>query len=74
MTDILQYHLLLWLTSDSIRLAIAVGDIIKYQSFVYGSFVWGIHVRYNKIIYTAGVTNFVTHSDIVDSLELQNGF
>ena len=31
--------------------AIAAGDIIKYQSFVYGSFVWGIHVRYNKRIY-----------------------
>ena len=28
--------------------AVAAGDIIKYQSFVYGSFVWGIHVRYNK--------------------------
>ena len=28
----------------------------------------------DKIIYTAGVTNFVTYSDIVDSLELQNGF
>ena len=33
-------------------LAIAVGDTIKYQSFVYGSFVWGIHVRYNKDAYT----------------------
>ena len=32
--------------------AIAAGDIIKYQSFVYGSFVWGIHVRYNNRIYT----------------------
>ena len=31
--------------------AVAAGDIIKYQSFVYGSFVWGIHVRYNKIKY-----------------------
>ena len=31
--------------------AVATGDIIKYQSFVYGSFVWGIHVRYNKIKY-----------------------
>ena len=31
--------------------AIAAGDIIKYQSFVYGSFVWGIHVRYNNIQY-----------------------
>ena len=33
---------------------IAAGDIIKYQSFVYGSFVWGIHVRYNKIKYVLG--------------------
>ena len=31
--------------------AVATGDIIKYQSFVYGSFVWGIHVRYNKSFY-----------------------
>ena len=29
--------------------AVAPGDIIKYQSFVYGSFVWEIHVRYNNI-------------------------
>ena len=28
--------------------AIAAGDIIKYQPFVYGSFVWAIHVRYNN--------------------------
>ena len=29
--------------------AVAAGDFIKYQSFVYGSFVWEIHVRYNKV-------------------------
>ena len=28
---------------------VATGDIIKYQSFVYGSFVWEIHVRYDNI-------------------------
>ena len=28
--------------------AIAAGDIIKYHSFVYGSFVWEINVRYNN--------------------------
>ena len=32
--------------------AIAAGDLIKYQSFVYGNFVWGIHVRFNKCRYT----------------------
>ena len=32
-------------------IAVAPGDIIKYQSFVYGSFVWEIHVRYNKLKY-----------------------
>ena len=32
-------------------IAIAAGDIIKYQSFVYGSFVWEIHVRYNNFDY-----------------------
>ena len=31
--------------------AIAAGDFVKYQSFVYGSFVWEIHVRYNNIPY-----------------------
>ena len=34
--------------------AIAAGDIIEYQSLVYGSFVWGIHVRYNNIKYQGG--------------------
>ena len=34
--------------------AVAAGDIIKYQSFIYGSFVWGIHVRYNNIKYQGG--------------------
>ena len=33
---------------------VATGDIIKYQSFVYGSFVWGIHVRYNNLKYQYG--------------------
>ena len=28
--------------------AIVAGDSVKYQSFVYGSFVWEIHVRYNN--------------------------
>ena len=35
--------------------AVARGDIIKYQSFVYGSFVWEIHVRYNNIKYQSFV-------------------
>ena len=30
---------------------IAAGDIIKYQSFANGSFVWGNHVRYNNLEY-----------------------
>ena len=34
--------------------AVATGDIIKYQSFVYGNFVWEIHVRYNNIKYQGG--------------------
>ena len=28
--------------------AIVVGDSVKYQTFVYGSFVWEIHMRYNN--------------------------
>ena len=35
--------------------AIAAGDIINYQSFVYGSFVWEINVRYNNIKYQSFV-------------------
>ena len=31
--------------------AVATGEIKKYQSFVYGSFVWEIHVRYSNLIY-----------------------
>ena len=34
-----------------IAVAVAAGDIIKYLSFVFGSFVWEIHVRYNKKVY-----------------------
>ena len=29
-------------------IAIAAGDRVKYQLFVYGSFVWEIQVRYNN--------------------------
>ena len=32
-----------------LAVAVAMGDIIKHQSFVFGSFVLGIHVRYNII-------------------------
>ena len=31
---------------------ITAGDSVKYQSFVYGSFVWEIHMRYNNVKYT----------------------
>ena len=34
--------------AEVFAVAVATGDIIKYQSFVYGNFVWVIHVRYNK--------------------------
>ena len=37
----------------ALAVAVATGDIIKYQAFVYGSFVWGIHVRYNNRYYSA---------------------
>ena len=39
--------------------AVAAGDIIKYQSYVYGSFVWGIHVRYNNFRYLASIGDVV---------------
>ena len=29
------------------NVAVATGDILKYQSFVYGSFEWEIRVRHN---------------------------
>ena len=32
-------------------IAVATGDIIEYQSFVYGSFAWEIRVRYNNCKY-----------------------
>ena len=45
--------------------AVAPGDIIKYQSFVYGSFVWEIHVRYNKLKYQSFVYgSFVWGMDV----------
>ena len=34
--------------------AVAAGDIMKYQWFVYESFVWGNHVRYNNIVCLQG--------------------
>ena len=56
--------------------AVATGDIIKYQSFVYGSFVWEIHVRYNNQKYQpskydyqprcASVDNHIPRDDIFD--------
>ena len=47
--------------------AIAAGDIIKYQSFVYGSFVWEIHMRYNKLQYILLYTAFMLpcHAGII---------
>ena len=39
--------------------AVATGDIIKYQSFVYGSFVWEIHVRYNNNKYVNCTRNII---------------
>ena len=44
--------------------AVATGDIIKYQSFFYGSFVWEIHVRYNKYVYRSMYVcayKYITH-------------
>ena len=49
-TDILDYHQLLWQTSN-VCSAIAVDDSLKYQSLIYGIFVWEIHKRYNNNIY-----------------------
>ena len=40
-----------------LAVAVATCDIIKYQSFVYRCFVWGIHVRYNKIQYQFQITS-----------------
>ena len=50
--------------------AVATGDIIKYQSFVYGSFVWEIHVRYNKYIYTEGYSESTEPIDAENILPL----
>ena len=42
------YHPLLWQRGGNISASIAVGGNINYQLLVYGSFVWGIHLRYNN--------------------------
>ena len=38
--------------------AVATCDIIKYQSFIYGSFVWEFHMRYNNRLYQACAVGF----------------
>ena len=46
-------------------IAIEAGDSVKYPSFVYGSFVWEIHVRYIKVklsIYNFDVFPYVFYS------------
>ena len=51
-----------------IVVAVAPGDIIKYQSFVYGSFVWEIHVRYNKISYYLLEVFVFDNADVYSSM------
>ena len=41
-------------------IAIAANDSVEYQSFVYGSFVWGIQVKYNKAKYVSDVAQSVS--------------
>ena len=50
--------------------------IIKYQSFVYGSFVWEIHVRYNKNIYIQHVAQATAtiRNESVHMLSLARAF
>ena len=48
-----------------LAVAVATGDIIKYQSFVYGSFVWGIHVRHNNVIYIYCKTLMFSHQNVI---------
>ena len=47
--------------------AIAAGDIMKYQLFVYGSFVWEIHVRYNKQNYMYSIKSLNNFQNISTS-------
>ena len=47
-------------------IAVATGDIIKYQSFVYVSFVWEIHVRYNNMIYAPVYIMIYIQSNLVN--------
>ena len=42
--------------------AVATGDIIKYQLFVYGSFVWVIQVRYHNNIYNQSLMYVCNYS------------
>ena len=41
-------------------IAIAANDSVEYRSFVYGSFVWGIQVKYNKAKYVSDVAQSVS--------------
>ena len=47
-------------------IAVATGDIIKYQSFVYVSFVWEIHVRYNNMKYAPVYIMIYIQSNLVN--------
>ena len=49
---------------------IGAGDSIKYQTFVYGSFVWEIHVRYNIFRIILTITLFMSESDITPCIEI----
>ena len=59
---------------------IAAGNSIKYQTFVYGSFVWEIHIRYNIfriiltitlfMLYLALSHDVTSESDITPCIEI----
>ena len=49
-------------------MAIAAGNSVKYQSFVYGGFVLEIHLRYNKFLYSLCVPSLKIFTDYFSSV------
>ena len=58
-----------------IVIAIVAGDSINYQSFVYGSCIWQIQMRYNNIKYQSLVYGiFVWEAHVRDNMKYQSFF
>ena len=59
-------------TSAVFVVTIAAGDSIKCQSYVFGSFVWEIHVRYNKSICELTVVTYLPLTLVSQTITYQS--